>query len=69
MISSNHVINPSIYKKVPFDSLKDITPISVIGTVPRPAPRDGALRRAEARKVGAQAMGDAVAAALSRFRK
>ncbi|NML19076.1 tripartite tricarboxylate transporter substrate binding protein [Azohydromonas caseinilytica] len=34
MISSNHVINPSIYKKVPFDSLKDITPISVIGTVP-----------------------------------
>lgn len=34
MISSNHVINPSIYKKVPFDSLNDITPISVIGTVP-----------------------------------
>jgi tripartite-type tricarboxylate transporter receptor subunit TctC len=34
MISSNHVINPSIYKSVPFDSLKDITPISIIGTVP-----------------------------------
>lgn len=34
MISSNHVINPSIYKKVPFDTLKDITPITVIGTVP-----------------------------------
>jgi tripartite-type tricarboxylate transporter receptor subunit TctC len=34
MISSNHVINPGIYKKVPFDSLKDITPITVIGTVP-----------------------------------
>lgn len=34
MISSNHVINPSIYKKVPFDALKDITPISVLGTVP-----------------------------------
>ena len=34
MISSNHVINPSIYKKVPFDSLNDITPITVIGTVP-----------------------------------
>ena len=34
MISSNHVINPGIYKKIPFDSLKDITPISVIGTVP-----------------------------------
>lgn len=34
MVSSNHVINPSIYKKVPFDSLNDITPITVIGTVP-----------------------------------
>lgn len=34
MVSSNHVINPSIYKSVPFDAIKDITPISVIGTVP-----------------------------------
>lgn len=34
MISSNHVINPSIYKKIPFDSIKDITPITVLGTVP-----------------------------------
>jgi tripartite-type tricarboxylate transporter receptor subunit TctC len=34
MISSNHAINPSIYKNVPFDSVKDITPISVFGTVP-----------------------------------
>ena len=34
MISSNHVINPGIYKKVPFDSLNDVTPITVVGTVP-----------------------------------
>ena len=34
MISSNHVINPSIMKSVPFDSLADIKPISVIATVP-----------------------------------
>lgn len=34
LISSNHVINPSVYKTVPFDSLKDITPITVLGTVP-----------------------------------
>jgi tripartite-type tricarboxylate transporter receptor subunit TctC len=34
MISSNHVINPGIYKSVPYDSLKDITPIAVIATVP-----------------------------------
>jgi tripartite-type tricarboxylate transporter receptor subunit TctC len=34
MVSSNHAINPFIYKKVPFDSVKDITPITVIGAVP-----------------------------------
>ena len=34
MISSNHVINPSIYKRIPFDSIKDITPITILGTVP-----------------------------------
>lgn len=32
MVSSNHVINPFIYKRVPFDAIKDITPISVIAT-------------------------------------
>lgn len=34
VISSNHVINPSIYTNVPFDALKDITPITMIGTTP-----------------------------------
>ncbi len=34
MVSSNHVINPGIIKSVPFDSLRDITPISVLATVP-----------------------------------
>jgi tripartite-type tricarboxylate transporter receptor subunit TctC len=34
MISSNHVINPGIYKSVPYDSLTDITPIAVLATVP-----------------------------------
>lgn len=34
LISSNHVINPSIYKKVLFDHLNDITPVTVVGTVP-----------------------------------
>lgn len=32
MVSSNHVINPFIYKRVPFDAIKDITPISVIAS-------------------------------------
>jgi len=32
MISSNHVINPSVYKSIPYDALADITPISVVCT-------------------------------------
>jgi tripartite-type tricarboxylate transporter receptor subunit TctC len=34
VVSNNHVINPSVYAKMPFDSLEDITPIAVIGTTP-----------------------------------
>ena len=34
IVSSNHAINPFIYKKVPFDSMKDITPITVIASGP-----------------------------------
>ena len=34
LISNNHAINPHIYKSVPFDSAKDIAPISVIGSTP-----------------------------------
>jgi len=34
IVSSNHAINPSLYKSVPYDSVRDITPISLIGTTP-----------------------------------
>jgi len=34
IISSNHAINPSLYKSMPYDSVRDITPISIIGTTP-----------------------------------
>lgn len=33
-VSNNHVVNPSIYKEMPFDSLADITPIAVVGSTP-----------------------------------
>jgi tripartite-type tricarboxylate transporter receptor subunit TctC len=33
-ISNNHAVNPSVYKKLPYDSLNDITPISVVGGSP-----------------------------------
>jgi tripartite-type tricarboxylate transporter receptor subunit TctC len=34
VVSNNHVVNPSVYKKMPFDALDDITPISVVGETP-----------------------------------
>jgi len=34
VVSNNHVINPSVFKSMPFDSIADITPISVIGATP-----------------------------------
>jgi tripartite-type tricarboxylate transporter receptor subunit TctC len=34
LFSNNHVINPSVYRKMPFDAIKDFTPISVIGSTP-----------------------------------
>ena len=34
VVSNNHVVNPSLYKNIPFDSIKDITPITIIGTTP-----------------------------------
>ncbi|WP_441614275.1 tripartite tricarboxylate transporter substrate binding protein [Cupriavidus sp. RAF12] len=34
LVSNNHVINPSVFKSMPFDPIKDVTPISVIGATP-----------------------------------
>ena len=34
VVSNNHVINPSVYSKMPFDSIEDITPITVLGSTP-----------------------------------
>lgn len=33
-ISNNHSVNPSVFKSMPYDSLTDITPISVVGGSP-----------------------------------
>jgi tripartite-type tricarboxylate transporter receptor subunit TctC len=34
MVSNNHVVNPSLYKTMPYDAIKDITTIAVIGGSP-----------------------------------
>jgi tripartite-type tricarboxylate transporter receptor subunit TctC len=34
VVSNNHAVNPSVFKKVPYDSINDITPITVVGETP-----------------------------------
>jgi tripartite-type tricarboxylate transporter receptor subunit TctC len=34
VVSNNHAVNPSVFKSLPYDSINDITPISVIGSTP-----------------------------------
>lgn len=33
-VSNNHAVNPSVFKRMPYDSLADITPITVVGETP-----------------------------------
>src|SRR3546814_10686357 len=34
ILSSNHSINPALYKKLPYDGLTDVTPVIMIGNIP-----------------------------------
>ncbi len=34
VLNNNHVINPSVYKSIPYDTLKDVLPITTIGSTP-----------------------------------
>jgi tripartite-type tricarboxylate transporter receptor subunit TctC len=34
VVSNNHAVNPSVFKSLPYDSINDLTPISVIGSTP-----------------------------------
>ncbi|MBD9391482.1 tripartite tricarboxylate transporter substrate binding protein [Acidovorax sp. ACV01] len=34
IVSSNHVVNPSLFKSLPYDTIHSFTPITIIGVVP-----------------------------------
>lgn len=34
VVSNNHVINPAVLKNIPFDSVKDVSLVTVLGTTP-----------------------------------
>ncbi|HCP12746.1 MAG TPA: ABC transporter substrate-binding protein, partial [Planctomycetaceae bacterium] len=34
MVSSAHVINPAVWKKLPYDSVKDFAPVSLLASAP-----------------------------------
>jgi len=34
MINDNHALNPSVFKNIPYDSVKDFTPIGFVGSTP-----------------------------------
>jgi len=34
MSSNNHTINPSVYKKIPYDTVKDFAPVTLVGNSP-----------------------------------
>lgn len=34
MINDNHALNPSVFKNIPYDSVKDFTPIGFVGVAP-----------------------------------
>jgi len=34
VVSNNHAVNPSVFKKIPYDGITDLTPITVIGGSP-----------------------------------
>lgn len=34
MIAANHVVTPALYSKLPYDTLRDFTPVTIAGAVP-----------------------------------
>jgi tripartite-type tricarboxylate transporter receptor subunit TctC len=43
MINDNHALNPSVFKNIPYDSIKDFAPIGFVGSAPLVFVVNGAL--------------------------
>jgi tripartite-type tricarboxylate transporter receptor subunit TctC len=43
MINDNHALNPSVFKNIPYDSVKDFAPIGFVGSTPLLLNANGAL--------------------------
>ena len=43
MINDNHAVNPSVFKNVPYDSVKDFAPIGFVGSAPMALSANGRL--------------------------
>ena len=50
MINDNHALNPSVFKNIPYDSVKDFAPIGFVGYTPLRAERQ--RRAADAQRQG-----------------
>ena len=43
MINDNHAVNPSVFKNIPYDSVKDFAPIGFVGSAPMALSANGRL--------------------------
>jgi tripartite-type tricarboxylate transporter receptor subunit TctC len=43
MINDNHAVNPSVFKNIPYDSVKDFAPIGFVGSAPMALTANGKL--------------------------
>ena len=51
MINDNHALNPSVFKNIPYDSVKDFAPIGFVGSTPLILVANGALPMRNAKEL------------------
>ena len=51
MINDNHALNPSVFKNIPYDSVKDFAPIGFVGSTPLVFAAHPSLRRKDVKSL------------------